>query len=572
MRLASGKQFDEEYRSKISPSLNPVAVEQGVYPLNTGKKVPYDLYVFPNPWLRYLNTVKHLENLDVWRSKYIFYGGYNDNSNNPLDETQHWANRLSDEGKIGWADNPVYFNGVYDVGYINDAPVPVSSSFFDVDIRVTSPEYANWPGDEPQEKVTMFGDFVNDRVKNVFISKNPEGFRTRFFRDYHHDRMLNGAYNEKPNDLIQFQDLSAPEIDFCYTDNLGIVTCYFLPRFDTGFETTSIRKAYIKEAGDEEEYSDDQLTVALDKKDRDSQWIDTLQYEPLFIRIERDLRQDEAIQSPIPVSIEEENNSPNNGDANGDGLLDSQQENVASLKSAQDVAQYISVVTTGSKLSYVSIQTETYLGSDPLYVYPHGVVSFDIENIVPGSTENIRVYFHDFSGDIDKLVYRKFDRYTGEYYTLPNVIFGTASIGGNIALYADLSITDGGLGDADLTVNGIIKDPGGPALPDNDNDGMGDQWEIDNGLDPNNGADANWDNDSDGLSNLQEFQFATNPNATDTDGDGISDGDEIAIGTDPTVNESTSSSTKVPVHHGLWLIPSMLTGLYLLRRRKSMSA
>jgi hypothetical protein len=29
-----------------------------------------------------------------------------------------------------------------------------------------------------------------------------------------------------------------------------------------------------------------------------------------------------------------------------------------------------------------------------------------------------------------------------------------------------------------------------------------------------------------------------------------------------------SSSTKVPVHSGLWLIPSILGGLYLLRRRK----
>ena len=28
------------------------------------------------------------------------------------------------------------------------------------------------------------------------------------------------------------------------------------------------------------------------------------------------------------------------------------------------------------------------------------------------------------------------------------------------------------------------------------------------------------------------------------------------------------SSTSVPIHHGLWLIPSMLTGIYLLRRRK----
>ena len=32
------------------------------------------------------------------------------------------------------------------------------------------------------------------------------------------------------------------------------------------------------------------------------------------------------------------------------------------------------------------------------------------------------------------------------------------------------------------------------------------------------------------------------------------------------------SSTKVPVHNGLWLIPSILGGLYLLRRKKGLSA
>jgi uncharacterized repeat protein (TIGR02543 family) len=34
----------------------------------------------------------------------------------------------------------------------------------------------------------------------------------------------------------------------------------------------------------------------------------------------------------------------------------------------------------------------------------------------------------------------------------------------------------------------------------------------------------------------------------------------------------SGTSTKVPVQDGLWLIPSTLTGLYLLRRRKKPSA
>ena len=84
---------------------------------------------------------------------------------------------------------------------------------------------------------------------------------------------------------------------------------------------------------------------------------------------------------------------------------------------------------------------------------------------------------------------------------------------------------------------------------DTDGDGMPDGWEVTYGLDP-----------------------LTDDASADSDGDGISNLDEFNRGTDPTVDESASSSTKVPIHHGLWLIPSMLTGLYLLRRRKTIPA
>ncbi len=46
----------------------------------------------------------------------------------------------------------------------------------------------------------------------------------------------------------------------------------------------------------------------------------------------------------------------------------------------------------------------------------------------------------------------------------------------------------------------------------------------------------------------------------------------IISGTIEHVVQETPSSTKVPVHNGVWLIPSILGGLYLLRRRKIKSA
>ncbi len=104
--------------------------------------------------------------------------------------------------------------------------------------------------------------------------------------------------------------------------------------------------------------------------------------------------------------------------------------------------------------------------------------------------------------------------------------------------------------------------------PDADNDGLSDDAEIALGTNPNVA-----DTDGDGLSDGQEVNtYGSNPLLTDSDNDGIPDGTEVSNGTDPAVNQNPPAATKVPVQNGLWLIPSVLTGLYLLRRRKKLSA
>jgi hypothetical protein len=120
-----------------------------------------------------------------------------------------------------------------------------------------------------------------------------------------------------------------------------------------------------------------------------------------------------------------------------------------------------------------------------------------------------------------------------------------------------------GLPDADEIIAGT-----NPNNPDSDGDGITDGWEVYYGLDPLF-DDASGDIDGDGVSNIDEINIhSTDPTSSDTDGDGISDGDEITNGTDP----NSPPPTKVPIHHGLWLIPSMLMGMYLLRRRKAIPA
>jgi hypothetical protein len=95
---------------------------------------------------------------------------------------------------------------------------------------------------------------------------------------------------------------------------------------------------------------------------------------------------------------------------------------------------------------------------------PFGVVKFDIINLTPGGSEKVRVYYWGIS-DLTGYEYRKFDAASGTWYPLPNVTFGSEIIGTETVAFADLLLTDGKLGDSDNTANGVIKDPGGPALP-----------------------------------------------------------------------------------------------------------
>lgn len=97
---------------------------------------------------------------------------------------------------------------------------------------------------------------------------------------------------------------------------------------------------------------------------------------------------------------------------------------------------------------------------------------------------------------------------------------------------------------------------------------------------------ADTDTDGDGTADCNDAFPADPAETIDTDGDGVGDNAD-AFPTDPTETTDTdgdgqgdnsdpfpndpnngAGSTKVPVHNGLWLIPSIMAGLYLLRRRK----
>jgi hypothetical protein len=88
--------------------------------------------------------------------------------------------------------------------------------------------------------------------------------------------------------------------------------------------------------------------------------------------------------------------------------------------------------------------------------FPHGLFDFSATGCAPGSTLTFTIVY---PGVIANASYWKYGptpgNLTPHWYVLP------ATISGNTATFA---ITDGGLGDDDLTANGTIVDQGGPGI------------------------------------------------------------------------------------------------------------
>ena len=154
------------------------------------------------------------------------------------------------------------------------------------------------------------------------------------------------------------------------------------------------------------------------------------------------------------------------GDGNGDGVPDARQPNVTSLPALGSSA-------IGSDAAYVTIAAPegTTLGKvvtiDPAdtskievsppqgFTLPEGLTSFIVEGVSVGETKTISVYSGSVAGVTG---YAKYNPATKEWSTLP---------GDRVTIYpdhVDISLTDGGVGDADGEANGIIDDPGGPVI------------------------------------------------------------------------------------------------------------
>lgn len=144
---------------------------------------------------------------------------------------------------------------------------------------------------------------------------------------------------------------------------------------------------------------------------------------------------------------------PNNGDGNGDGIADNTQNYVTTIQTIK--GNYVTIVSKG-QTALTNVQSIE--SSEKSYIYPYGMLDFKVS----ASTATITMYFHS-SNDLNNYEYRK-SNLANTFSKYRNVTFGTASLVGQSVATVTIELIDGGVGDYDGLVNGIIQDPGGPAI------------------------------------------------------------------------------------------------------------
>ena len=158
------------------------------------------------------------------------------------------------------------------------------------------------------------------------------------------------------------------------------------------------------------------------------------------------------------VSNAVENQAPNNGDANNDGIVDGSQTNVTSIQNSTN-GKYISVQTNcGTNFNTYSEDPST---KDSGYNYEGGLVGFGSQQCGdPGTSVTVDIYFYgDY--DVNKVVLREYNPNTKSYTNVDNAVLTSLVIGGQKVIKAQYTVVDGGKYDLDGTVNGSISDPVG---------------------------------------------------------------------------------------------------------------
>jgi LPXTG-motif cell wall-anchored protein len=155
--------------------------------------------------------------------------------------------------------------------------------------------------------------------------------------------------------------------------------------------------------------------------------------------------------------------APNSGDANNDGIQDSEQPTVTSTLNPVS-GKYVVLEAGGVCSSNDSVlleqETKVTTKDDDGFDYPAGLLDFSLTGCGVGGTETITQYYYG-EYDLSNVVLRKYDKANDTYTTISDALLSIVTIGGQQAVKAVYTVTDGGVLDADGIANGTIVDPVG---------------------------------------------------------------------------------------------------------------
>jgi hypothetical protein len=183
-------------------------------------------------------------------------------------------------------------------------------------------------------------------------------------------------------------------------------------------------------------------------------------------------KQDTLNTPPVLKSIDGFNDSssiPNDGDANGDGTVDSYQAAVAPI-AGRNNQDWVTVELSGDNACYLEDSESSWIDAHTAYIdtnfdrVTNDMTGFSLYCRDQGGTSTITLIY-DKLINTSNAVLRQFNESTNTYQTISGASFGTRNVGGNTVTTATYTITDGGPYDLDGSANRIIIDPVGIAKP-----------------------------------------------------------------------------------------------------------
>ncbi|MCP4592721.1 MAG: M23 family metallopeptidase [bacterium] len=170
------------------------------------------------------------------------------------------------------------------------------------------------------------------------------------------------------------------------------------------------------------------------------------------------------------VDDETEDLAPNQGDGNGDGVLDSLQLRVVSVPSAATGA-YLTLVAEPPCLPTnmrTLVAGDGEVPADRAFAHPQGLLAFDLVGLGGErcTTADLTLFVHG-EEDLSGAEYRKYGptaSHPSPHWHRIDATIGATLIDDWLVPTVEMSLFDGGTGDGDGIADGVITDPGGPGV------------------------------------------------------------------------------------------------------------